>query len=219
MVAAPVSPFAGEKTMQGVAPPLAFAPSPVAFAVTSPLPFGSFVEPPAPPSAVGESTIRESLLTSPDGVGVDVAVSPESRQPASRGPARRPYASAISTNELLERAAAMGPSRMAWESIVQPSDPILDEKRQPHVAERRERFTRLVKIGLGVCLAVCVVALGVSTLSDDSGSSASSESTMSAKTVPAKAIVPIEPLDGTKHGKVVRRLAPTATAIARSKRR
>ena len=230
-VAAPVSPFEAAATMQAVPRPFQF--EPFAPGSTAPLPFGAFVGVVAPPAAAGEGTMREALTTSADvvevEVEVEVEVSPDSRQvsdsrqvapPSARGP----YPSAISASELLERAAAMGPARMTWESIVLPADPILDEKRQPHVAERRERFTRMVKIGLGACLAVCVVALGVSALSGDGSSSSSSSSATAssseARTIPAKAIVPIEPFDGTRHGKAVRRLAPTvATAVVRPKRR
>ena len=226
-VAAPVSPFEAAATMQAVPSPFQF--EPFAPGSTAPLPFGAFVNVVAPPAAVGEGTMREALTTSAD--VVEVEVSPDSRQVSDSRQvappsARSPYPSAISASELLERAAAMGPARMTWESIVLPADPILDEKRQPHVAERRERFTRMVKIGLGACLAVCVVALGVSALSGDGSSSSSSSSATAssseavARTIPAKAIVPIEPFDGTRHGKAVRRLAPTvATAVVRPKRR
>lgn len=215
------SPFEAANTLQAVPAPFSFAPVSNAspFTTTAPLPFGAFVAP-LPPSSggVGDSTMREALHTNPD--GIDVEVSPVSR-PLSPGPARAPYPSSISANELLERAAAMGPARMTWESIVLRADPVLDEKRQPHVAERRERFTRMVKIGLGACLAVCVVAIGVSAVSGDASSSSASASSSSLRTVPAKAVVPIEALEGTKHGKAARRVTAPAAAVAivRPKRR
>jgi hypothetical protein len=138
-------------------------------------------------------------------------------------PARGRYHSAISTHELLDRAAALGPVRTTWESIVLHADPILDEKRQPHVAQRRARLTRLVTFGLGACLAVCVVAIGASALSSGDGSSASSASasvtSAIGKTVPSKAIVPVEALDGTKHAKLGRRLTPTVATVVHAKRR
>ena len=130
-------------------------------------------------------------------------------------PVRGPYASAVSTSELLERAAAMGPARMTWESIVLDVDPVLSEKRQPHVAERRQRLTRVVKVTLGACVAVCAIALGVSALSGDSSPSAQTAAAPAVgKTVASKGTVPVEPLDGTKHGKAVRHVAPSVTTAA-----
>lgn len=210
-------------------------------AVGAPLPLPPGV--PVPPSFVGgpafavapvfaETPARESFDTKADSVEIEVESqrAPEtSRDPqpigaeASAEPMRAPYESALSSNELLERAhaAALGPARMTWESIVIP-DPILDEKRQPHVAERRARLTRVVKYTLGACLGVCVLALGVSALSGDSSSSPVPVASASVgKTVPSKGIVPVEPLDGTKHAKAVRRSAPAVTtaAIVRTKHR
>ena len=131
------------------------------------------------------------------------------------GPVRGHYASAVSTSELLERAAAMGPARMTWESIVLEADPILSEKRQPHVAERRQRLTRVVKMTLGACVAVCALAVVVSALSGDSSASAQAVAAPAVgKTVASKGIVPVEPLDGTKHGKAVRHVAPSVTTAA-----
>jgi hypothetical protein len=136
-------------------------------------------------------------------------------------PARGQYSSAPSAEELLERAAALGPARMTWESIVLPADPILHEKSTPHVAERRARLTRMVKIGLGACLGVCVLALGVSALSGDAAAPPVAAADAGAKTVPSKGIIPVEPLDGTRHAKAVRRVAPAVTtaAFVRNKRR
>ena len=121
-----------------------------------------------------------------------------------------------SAEELVQRAHAMGPARMTWESIVLPSDPVLSEKRTAHVAERRARLTRVVKVTLAACLGVCVLALGVSALSGDSSSSASKSAAEASlgKSVPSKSVVPVEPMDGTKHGKAVRRVAPAATTAA-----
>jgi hypothetical protein len=179
----------------------------------APLAFAPFVAPAAPVGG-GEATLREPMLLG----------DPHRVEGAPPPPPRASYPSAISTNELLERAAALGPARTTWESIVLPADPILDRKRQPHVAERRERFTRMVKVGLGACVAVCVVALGVGALSADASSSsaasASSSSVALSKTVPSKGIVPVEALDRAKHAKAVRQIGPTvATAAIRAKRR
>ncbi len=159
-----------------------------------------------------------------DGIEVHVDVAP-----AALPSARATYNSAPSTSDLLERAAALGPARMTWESIVLPTDPILDEKRTPHVAERRARLTRLVKGALGACVAVCVLALGVSALSAGSSEAAASTGSPStAKTIPSKAVVPVESLSIARHGKaplpsmIVAQARPAPIAIApapRGKRR
>lgn len=128
-------------------------------------------------------------------------------------PVRAAFDSAPSTSDLLERAAALGPARLTWESIVLPNDPILHEKRTPHVAERRARLTRLVKGALGACVAVCVLALGASALSSgsataDAKQASASPAAATAKTIPSKVIVPVETLSIVKHGK-----APAAPAF------
>ncbi len=64
-----------------------------------------------------------------------------------------------STQDLLERAARLGPPRPTLESILLPTDPILGQKLQPRIAERRQRLTRIVKATLGGCVALCVAAL------------------------------------------------------------
>ncbi|MDB4938914.1 MAG: hypothetical protein JWP87_5886 [Labilithrix sp.] len=184
--------------------------------------------------AIPEVAVRESFRTKADSIEVDMVESQRAPQPdrdapppapafIANEPMRGAYASAPSASELLERAA-LGPARMTWESIVLPADPILDEKRTPHVAERRARLTRVVKYTLGACLGVCVVALGVSALSGGSSSTTESGSAASesvGKTVASKGIVPVEPFDGTKHAKAIRRVAPAATtaAIVRPKHR
>jgi hypothetical protein len=222
---------------------MASAPAPAPFAVPSPFaPDGPFAASnPFAAAVVPADVARESYRTKADSVEVDVQsepapetyrdatgpVAPHAAAPAAPvEPMRGQYASSPSANELLERAAALGPARMTWESIVLPSDPILHEKRTPHVMERRARLTRVVKITLAACLGVCVLALGVSAISGDSSDSHGSSATATAstavgKTVASKGIVPVEPLDGTKHGKAARRVAPAVTtaAIVRNKRR
>jgi len=203
------------------------------------LPRSNLVKPllPSPPAAFAPVSnpfeapaARDAFRTNADSIEVEMESqrAPETQRdavPAFTGiePVRGPYASAPSASELLERAAAMGPARMTWESIVLTADPVLDEKRTPHVAERRERLTRVVKMTLGACVAVCALALGVSALSGDA-SAATSRAPASAaagKTVASKGVVPVEPLDGTKHGKAARRVAPAVTtaAIVRPKHR
>jgi hypothetical protein len=100
---------------------------------------------------------------------------------------------APSREDLLQRAAALGNARMTWESIVlQPTDPILQDKMQPRVAERRARFRRMVKVGLGACVAFCLVATAATALS--SGTPSQTASSV-AKTAPAVGVVTIEKLD------------------------
>ncbi len=139
-------------------------------------------------------------------IDIDVELAPTTQpEPAAPPPppasARGPFASAPSAGDLLERAAALGPVRLTWESIVLPTDPILDEKRTPYVAERRARLTRLVKGALGACVAVCVIALGVSALSSSTSDKDAKTSASAAKSVPSKGVVPIESISSTKLGK------------------
>jgi hypothetical protein len=117
-----------------------------------------------------------------------------------------------STAALLERAARLGPVRMTWESIVLPSDPILGEKMQPRVAERRARFRKIVTVALGGCLALCVAAIGVSLISGGTSTGDTSNASASLRTAPATAFVPIEKLDITKHGRA--HMHPTAALAA-----
>ncbi|MBX3189029.1 MAG: hypothetical protein KF819_18555 [Labilithrix sp.] len=125
--------------------------------------------------------------------------------------------------ELVERAAALGPLRTTWESFVLPDDPILTAKLGPHVAERRARLTRMVKMTLGGCLALCVVALGISAVSADPSQSVPASEVVVGKTVPSKGTTPIETIDASTRAKAVRRAIPAATtatvAVRPGKRR
>jgi hypothetical protein len=200
------------------------------------LPRTNLVKPllPSPPAAFAPvappfdvPSARDPFRTNADSIDVEVESqrAPETQRDAvaasSSEPLRGPYASSPSANELLERAAAMGPARMTWESIVLVTDPILSEKRRPHVAERRERLTRVVKMTLGACVAVCALALGVSALSGEASAKTTAAAMSLGKTVASKGIVPVEALDGTKHGKAARRVTPAVTtaAIVRPKHR
>lgn len=201
--------------------PLALAAPPVSVPLAPAAPFAApaapFAAPAAPVAAPVAAAIpeREAFATQADSIEVEVGES------IAHDGARTAYASAPSANELLERAAALGPMRMTWESIVLPTDPILNEKRQPHVAERRARLTRVVKGALGVCLGLCVLALGVSALSGDTTAVPVAAAATLGKTVASKGIVPIERFDGAKHAKAARRVTPVATTatMVRSKRR
>lgn len=102
---------------------------------------------------------------------------------------------APSRQDLLQRAAELGPARMTWENIVlQPTDPILGEKMQPRVAERRARFRKVVKVAIGACAAFCLVATVASVVSS-TGTSSSSPASSVAKTAPAAGVVPVEKLE------------------------
>jgi hypothetical protein len=113
---------------------------------------------------------------------------------------------APSREELLKRAAELGAARRTWESIVlAPTDPILADKMQPRVRERRARLRRLVKVTLGACVAFCLVATGASLMSSgnvaNAASSPGTNANASAKTAPATAEVPVEKLDMPTRGK------------------
>lgn len=181
--------------------------------------------PTAEPAALGEAPTpaeSDSIEVNVDeGDDAEMQLAPAA-QPAlgDAEPFRERSASSPSAAEILERAAVLGPVRMTWESYTSPTDLILDEKRQPHVAERRARLTRVVKVALGGCLGLCVLALGASALSADS--SAPSRASLSiGKTVASIGFVPVETLDGSRHAKAARRVSPTVTTatIARPKHR
>ena len=107
----------------------------------------------------------------------------------------------VSTAALLERAAALGPVRTAWESTYSPDDPILLEKMQEHVARRRERFQKIVKGTLAACLGVCIVALVVTAFTGEPEGAVISASGRSS---PAMSITSIEKLDIAPRGKAQR---------------
>ncbi len=117
---------------------------------------------------------------------------------------------APSRQDLLQRAAELGPARMTWENIVLPADPILGEKMQPRVAERRARFRKIVKVALGACVAFCLVATVASAVSSTSASSSTaSTSSATVKTAPASGVVPVEKLEV-----VMRTKAPSKVTAA-----
>jgi hypothetical protein len=98
---------------------------------------------------------------------------------------------APSREELLKRAAQRSSARLTWESIILPSDPILGEKMQPRVAERRARFRKVI----GVCAALCVIATGATVLATNNPIQAGSETMAATKTAPATGVVTVEKLD------------------------
>jgi hypothetical protein len=124
---------------------------------------------------------------------------------------------APSRQDLLQRAVALGPVRMTWENIVlSPSDPILGEKMQPRVAERRARFRRVVKVALGGCVAFCLVAAIASAFSSPSSDAPSTASSKAAvKTAPAVAVVPVEKLEQVSRAKAPSHIVATAARPTR----
>jgi len=126
--------------------------------------------------------------------------------------------SAPSRQDLLQRAAELGPFRMTWESIVVPSDPILSKKMEPTVVERRARFRKVVKAALGGCVAFCLAALVATAFSSSdtsSSSKASASTSIVAKTAPAMGVVPVEKLETPKLQKAKRETSRDATATVR----
>lgn len=95
------------------------------------------------------------------------------------------------------------------------NDPVLLEKRTPQVAERRARLTRVVKITVGACIGVCVLALGISVFSGEP--SAAAASSPSVKT-PSKTVVSVERLSLASHGRAGKQVTATIGG-ARAKRR
>jgi len=128
---------------------------------------------------------------------------------------------APSRADLLQRAAALGPARMTWESIIlSPSDPILGEKMKPRVAERRARFRKIVKGAVGACAACCLVA-AVATAVSSASSPATATSTSSAavKTGPATGVVPVEKLEVVMRTKAPSKVTAAVRSRAPKKRR
>jgi len=178
------------------------------------IPRSSLVKSKSPVAAVPAPLAIPEAATSE---GLEIAIEAADVVEESLPAARAPFASAPSTSDLLERAAALGAVRMTWESIVLPTDPVLDQKQRPHVAERRARFTRVVKGTLAACVGVCVLALGItaaSAVGSDAHAATSGSVASAAKTVPAKAVVPVERLEGTRLGKSQRRSQQPAVAVA-----
>ncbi|MBX3222185.1 MAG: hypothetical protein KF795_16830 [Labilithrix sp.] len=184
-----LAPFAPTANPFGVA---ATIPEPP-FAVPVPAPF-------PPPAAFGVAPATPSGAVD---VVVDMQMSADDATHEDAAPSRQ---------DLLLRAAELGPARLTWESIVLPTDPILGEKMQPRVAERRARFRKVVKAALGACVAFCVIATAATAVSAVAGSShaAAANAAASIKTAPAAGVVPVETLDATPRGKAPSKVTATA---------
>ena len=141
----------------------------------------------------------------------DMRVSPDDATYEDAAPSRQ---------DLLKRAAELGPARMTWENIVlAPTDPILGEKMQPRVAERRARFRKIVKVALGACVAFCLVATVASAVSSTSSSSSSSATSSALKTAPASGVVPVEKLEVVLRTKAPSKVTAAVRPRAPKKRR
>lgn len=116
-----------------------------------------------------------------------------------------------STQDLLARAARLGPARPTLESIFLPTDPVLGMKGAPAIAERRVRFTRIVKVTLGACVALCVAALATSAVSGEASAASPRASTSATAGVAmATRVSSVESLGGELRGKAVRPAAAAA---------
>lgn len=115
---------------------------------------------------------------------------------------------AISRQELLQRAAELGPQRLTYASMLLPTDPVLSQKMQPSVAQRRARLRTVVKVALGACVAFCLFAA-----TRASAMSTSTEPAPVARLSPASAVVPVEKLEQAQITKASRG-APAAHAAA-----
>lgn len=116
-----------------------------------------------------------------------------------------------STQDLLARAARLGPARPTLQSILLPTDPVLGMKREPAIAERRLRFTRIVKATLGACVALCVAALATTAMSGEA-SAPSTHARATRATAHVARLGSVEQLGGELRGKAAR---PATAAAAR----
>ena len=125
----------------------------------------------------------------------------------------------VSAQELLERAARLGPSRPTLQSIVLPNDPVLAEKMTPRAAERRARLRKVVNATVAACAALCVAALIATALSPSPAAASSGERASTAThAAPSIRVVAIEKLDETTLTKATHHGATTtATAKMRPK--
>ena len=120
-----------------------------------------------------------------------------------------------STQDLLERAARLGPPRPTLESILLPNDPILGQKLEPRVAERRMRLTRIVKGALGACVAVCVAALVATALSGEASAAPGPRDKAAARAAaPTTRVADVEALSGGVRAKAATKAASAKAAKA-----
>jgi hypothetical protein len=139
-----------------------------------------------PSATVPEISPFEAAITAPDPFGEKTLGEHEEHGAPSR-------------QDLLLRAAELGPPRLTLENIAfAPTDPILGQKMQPRVAERRARFRKVVKVALGVCVGFCLVGAASSALSS---SPSTGSSATASKTAPAVGIVTVEKLETAALGK------------------
>ena len=118
------------------------------------------------------------------------------------------------TQTLLERAAALGPVRLTFESIAVP-DPVLEAKFEPRIAQRRARLTRVVKATLGACVGVCVLAIGVSIFSG--GEAQAAPRAFATKSMPSEVVKSATPLAGAIRGKATKTAPQVPVVVANAR--
>lgn len=138
---------------------------------------------------------------------------PIAAPPVADAPVARPPALSSSADLALFAAA---PVRLTWESFVPHSDPVLGRKMEADVAQRRARFQRIVKVALGACVLLCVLAGIMSAVSNEGSQSAGTAGNeiSAGKTFVAASI---EPLDAKPRSKA-RRFPAVASSIAGRRR-
>jgi hypothetical protein len=92
--------------------------------------------------------------------------------------------------DLLQHAAEKGfGPRLSLDNIgMTPTDPILAKKREPGVIERRTRFRRIVKVGIGLCAGFCLFATAATALSSNKPTSSEGTSSAMHSTAPASVV-------------------------------
>ena len=121
----------------------------------------------------------------------------------------------VSREALLMRAAELGPGpRLSLDNILMtPTDPILAQKGQPHVAKRRARLRTVVKVAIGLCAGFCIFATAATALSSSKAPPSSSQATASTHSdAPAEAVNPKEPLEVAATSKATPSPAPATAA-------
>lgn len=230
------APVAAPAVVAAPAPAAVAAPAPVVAPppVASPVVTAPMAFVPPPPANLFAATAEGRGPTLADDVEIELAEDVAAAPPVAATlaspllalPVRAPMVSlpdpSPSKEALLERAAALGPPRMTWASFVPTSDPVLEAKMKPQIAERRARFQKIVKGTLAACGAMCLVALIVTAVSGGEPTAKAASREGATKTAPAKIDGTVTTLAGAKRSKAVRTAAPavtTAVAMPRAKRR
>jgi hypothetical protein len=116
-------------------------------------------------------------------------------------------------SDLLARAAELGPARPSMDSIVLPSDPILQAKSQPEIAARRAKLRRIVKGLVGACGVMCIAALILSIVSGSPETANAATTDMMSANAPAQSTVPVEKMAGATRAKAAPTFVQNAVAV------